>query len=121
MAVRDNTKTGNSVKQISSALHIRGCAHLPLQQVFKIIRCLKILHFICFTEIYICQGFIASNACTNNFPKDAPEGLQYPDKNIHIHITWNQCNHVEGMEREEASLCLKSPRNCAVFEIWKAL
>ena len=33
----DNTKTGNSVKQISSVLHIRGCVHLPLQQVFKII------------------------------------------------------------------------------------
>ena len=37
MTVRDNTKAGNSVKQTSSVLHIRGCAHLPLQQVFKII------------------------------------------------------------------------------------
>ena len=38
MAVRDNTKADNSVKQTSSLLHIRGCVHLPLQQVFKIIR-----------------------------------------------------------------------------------
>ena len=37
MAVRDNTKAGNSVKQTSSVLHIRGCVHLPLQQFFKII------------------------------------------------------------------------------------
>ena len=37
MAVRDNTKAGNSVKQTSSVLRIRGCVHLPLQQVFKII------------------------------------------------------------------------------------
>ena len=37
MAVGDNTKAGNSVKQTLSVLHIRGCAHLPLQQVFKII------------------------------------------------------------------------------------
>ena len=37
MAVRDNTKAGNSVKQTSSVLHIRGCVHLPLQQVLKII------------------------------------------------------------------------------------
>ena len=37
MAVRDNTKAGNSVKKTSSVLHIRGCTHLPLQQVFKII------------------------------------------------------------------------------------
>ena len=37
MAVRDNTKAGNSVKQTSTVLHIRGCVHLPLQQVFKII------------------------------------------------------------------------------------
>ena len=37
MAVRDNTKAGNSVKQTLSVLHIRGCVHLPLQQFFKII------------------------------------------------------------------------------------
>ena len=37
MAVRDNTKAGNSVKQTSPVLHIRGCVHLPLQQFFKII------------------------------------------------------------------------------------
>ena len=37
MAVRDNTKAGNSVKQTSSVLNIRGCVHLPLQQYFKII------------------------------------------------------------------------------------
>ena len=37
LAVRDNTKAGNLVKQTSSVLHIRDCAHLPLQQVIKII------------------------------------------------------------------------------------
>ena len=37
MAVRDNTKAGNSVKQTSSVLHVRGCVHLPLQQFYKII------------------------------------------------------------------------------------
>ena len=37
MAVRDNTKAGNSVKQTLSVLHIRGRVHLPLQQFFKII------------------------------------------------------------------------------------
>ena len=37
LTVRDNTKAGNSVKQTSSVMYIRGCAHLPLQQVFKII------------------------------------------------------------------------------------
>ena len=42
------------------------------------------------------------------------EGL-IKDKNIYIHITWNQCDPVEGMEREEASLCLKSASDCAVF------
>ena len=36
MAVRDNTKAGNSVKQTLSVLHIRGCVHLPSQQFFKI-------------------------------------------------------------------------------------
>ena len=42
------------------------------------------------------------------------EGL-IKDKNIYIHITWNQRDPVEGMESEEASLCLKSASNCAVF------
>ena len=37
LAVRDNTKAGNSVKQTSSVLHISGCMHLPLLQFFKII------------------------------------------------------------------------------------
>ena len=37
------------------------------------------------------------------------------DKNIYMHITWNQFDPVEGMEREEASLCLKSASDCAVF------
>ena len=36
MALRDNTKAGNSVKQTSSALHIGGCMHLPLQQFLEI-------------------------------------------------------------------------------------
>ena len=34
------------------------------------------------------------------------------DKNIYMHITWNQCDPVEGMEGEEASL--KSESDCAV-------
>ena len=40
---------------------------------------------------------------------------RYNDKNIYIHITWNQCDLVERMEGEEASLCLKSTSDCAVF------
>ena len=42
------------------------------------------------------------------------EGL-IKDKNIYMHITWNQCDPVEGMEGEEASLCLKSVSDFAVF------
>ena len=42
------------------------------------------------------------------------EGL-IKDKNIYMHITWNQCDPVEGMEGEEASLCLKSASDFAVF------
>ena len=34
---------------------------------------------------------------------------------IKKYITWNQCNPGEGMESEEASLCLKSDNDCAVF------
>ena len=32
-----------------------------------------------------------------------------------MYYTWNQCDPVEGMEGEEASLCLKSEIDCAVF------
>ena len=42
------------------------------------------------------------------------EGL-IKDKNIYIHITRNQCDPVEGMEGEEASLCLKFTSDCRVF------
>ena len=42
------------------------------------------------------------------------EGL-IKNKYIYIHITWNQCEPVEGMEGEEASLCLKSASDCDVF------
>ena len=30
------------------------------------------------SDIYFCQGFIASDARTNDFPEHTPEGLQYP-------------------------------------------
>ena len=30
-------------------------------------------------------------------------------------MTWNQCDPVEGMEGEEASFCLKSDSDYAVF------
>ena len=41
----------------------------------------------------------------------------FKDKNIYIHITKIQYDPVEGMEGEEATLCLKSAGDCAVFAL----
>ena len=37
------------------------------------------------------------------------------------YITWNQCDPVEGMEGQVASLCLKSESDRAVFALGKIL
>ena len=55
MAVRDNTKAGNSVKQTSSVLHIRGCVHLPLQQFLKIIMSPDSTYYKLHSDIYFAK------------------------------------------------------------------
>ena len=55
MAVCDNTKAGNSVKQTSSVLHIRGCVHLPLHQVFKIIMPPDSTFYKLYSDIYFAK------------------------------------------------------------------
>ena len=41
---------------------------------------------------------------------------------LHYNKVWlHQCDPVEGMEGEEASLCLKSNKDCAVFALQERL
>ena len=56
MAVCDNTKAGNSVKQTSTVLHIRGRVHLPLQQVFKIIMSPDSTFYKLYSDIYFAKA-----------------------------------------------------------------
>ena len=55
MALRNNTKAGNSVKQTLSVLHIRGYVHLPLQQVFKIIMSPDSIFYKLYSDIHFAK------------------------------------------------------------------